>query len=186
MMQILLRWISFNLKYLGKPVWDTRESPPELLEFIKAYPAGRALDLGCGTGTNLVTLLQNGWQVTGVEYVWLAVQRARRNLQLLDLPSTVYCQSVVNIDFLMTPFDLILDIGCYHGLTQPQRVKYQLNLKRLLKTNGHFLIYAYLKSEQSTFGFGQKDLEQFKIDMHLVKKKRWNWQQRPSIFMDVV
>lgn len=168
MLTTLLRWISFNLKYLGRPVWDTHQSPPELLKFIMTHPAGRALDLGCGTGTNLVTLANHGWQVTGVEYVWLAVQKARRKLRLLNQPGYVYCHDVVDIDFLNSNFDLILDIGCYHGLTQPQRKKYQFNLKRLLRTNGHFLIYAYLKTERSNFGFGKDDLNQFNKDMHLV------------------
>lgn len=171
MLKTFLRWISFNLKYLGEPVWDTHQSPPELIKFIKTHPAGRALDMGCGTGTNIVTLAKNGWQITGVEYAWLAVQKARRKLRVYNKPGDVICRNVVDIDYLESTFDLILDIGCYHGLTQLQRAKYQFNLKRLLKPSGHFLIYAYLKSEQGSFGFGQDDLDLFKKDMHLVERQ---------------
>ena len=170
-MSSLLRWITFNLKYFGKPVWDTDESPPELLEFIKGHPAGRALDMGCGTGTNLVTLAHNGWQVTGVEYVWLAVRRARKKLKQTHLPSDIFWHNVADIDFIKDPFDFILDIGCYHGLTQVQRKKYQLNVIRLLKPEGHFMIYAYLATEHSDFGFGQDDLDYFMKDLQLVEKK---------------
>ena len=91
---------------------------------------------------------------------------------------------MVDIDFLNTQFDLILDIGCYHGLTQPQRMKYQLNLKRFLRTNGYFLIYAYLKTKPRNFGFGQEDLDQFKIDLQLVEKKDGiGNKDRPSSWM---
>ena len=60
------RWL-FNLWYFQRPPWDSGISPPELMEFIRSSQPGRALDLGCGTGTNIITLAKNGWQVTGVE-----------------------------------------------------------------------------------------------------------------------
>jgi hypothetical protein len=38
--------LSFNIKRLGNPRWDTQVTPPELLEFIKEKSPGRVLDLG--------------------------------------------------------------------------------------------------------------------------------------------
>ena len=39
---------------------------------------GRALDLGCGTGTNALWLTQHGWRVVGVDFASLAIESARR------------------------------------------------------------------------------------------------------------
>jgi len=64
----LLRRINFNLWYFRRPPWDRGISPPELFDFISKHPAGRAIDLGCGTATNVITLAQNGWQVTGIDF----------------------------------------------------------------------------------------------------------------------
>lgn len=39
----------------GSPPWDTNITPPELVAEVEgpqARTSGRALDLGCGTGTN--------------------------------------------------------------------------------------------------------------------------------------
>ncbi|HZD55845.1 MAG TPA: class I SAM-dependent methyltransferase, partial [Anaerolineales bacterium] len=69
----ILRRIFFNLWYYREPPWDTGISPPELLAFIESHPAGQALDLGCGTGTNVITLARNGWQVTGVDFAPRAI-----------------------------------------------------------------------------------------------------------------
>ncbi len=76
-------WISFNFCYLGKPAWDTRTSPPELLEFINHHVAGKALDLGCGTGTDMPTLVQSGWEVCGMDDIWLAVYNLINDNHLL-------------------------------------------------------------------------------------------------------
>ncbi|MDK1118669.1 MAG: methyltransferase domain-containing protein [Anaerolineae bacterium] len=70
----MFRNLFFKLIYYFKPPWDTGISPPELFDFIKNNPAGAAIDLGCGTGTNLIRLAQAGWDVTGVDFVARAIK----------------------------------------------------------------------------------------------------------------
>src|SRR5512135_1027524 len=77
----LIRRINFNIWYFGRPPWDSGISPPELLNFISNRPAGRAIDIGCGTGTNVVTLAQHGWVVTGIDFVPRAIQLAKRKAE---------------------------------------------------------------------------------------------------------
>ena len=89
----MFRRIYFNLLYLfTRPPWDTGVSPPELYDFIENHEPGRAIDIGCGTGTNVITLAQAGWQVTGVDFApasgrnyWYAM---RQTCAGLAVPST--------------------------------------------------------------------------------------------------
>jgi len=141
-----LHWLYFNLAYLGRPRWDTRQSPPELMEFIQSRPAGRALDLGCGTGTNLLSLAENGWQVFGFDYSPLAVSIANRRLHLAHLPGIVRVADVSNLPANQGTFDLILDIGCFHNLSVTGKIAYIHQAERLLKDDGTWLLYAHLQS----------------------------------------
>lgn len=44
------------------------------------------------------------------------------------------------------PFDLVIDVGCLHGLTADQRPGYATNLIRLTRPGATFLLYAFLPS----------------------------------------
>lgn len=159
----LTRWLAFNLWYLRQPPWDTGISPPELMAFIQSHPSGRALDLGCGSGTNLLTLAEAGWQVMGIDLSLLAVWRARQRLRRENMKGQVLNGSVTNLSHVSPPFDLILDIGCYHGLPQEDRVRYRQNLLDYLASSGTFLLYAHLKQEEQhqMTGISRKEMETF-------------------------
>ena len=77
-----LRRLFFNIWYYQSgifqtPPWDTGISPPELINYLESHTPGLALDLGCGTGTNVITMAEYGWQVTGVDFVRRAISKAR-------------------------------------------------------------------------------------------------------------
>lgn len=139
----LFRWFRYNLMYLGKPPWDTGETPPELYNFIQQHPPGHAIDLGCGTGTNLLALGQAGWLVTGVDFAIQAVAKARRKLADAGIHGEVRSGDVSRLDVVQGDYDLVLDIGCYHGLSGSMRASYRKNLDVILKPGGSFLLYAH-------------------------------------------
>jgi SAM-dependent methyltransferase len=159
--QRIARWLRYNAMYLGKPPWDTGETPPEVNEFIRQHPPGRAIDLGCGTGTNLLTLGQAGWLVTGVDFAIQAVAKARRKLEEAGIPGEVRSGDVSRYETVRGAYDLALDIGCYHGLSTSMRGSYRANLCRILKPGGWYLLYAHWKQagDKGTIGITQSDFE---------------------------
>lgn len=141
-----LRRIHFALLYLSKPPWDTGVSPPELLDFIAQHPPGRALDLGCGTGTNALTLARAGWQVTGVDFIPRAIRAAKRKAQSAGLQVEFLVADVTRLPPFPSPFDLVLDIGCFHSLGERKR-DYLSRLETLLAASGVWLMYGFFASD---------------------------------------
>jgi SAM-dependent methyltransferase len=129
--------------YLFRPPWDTGIPAPELVRAAAGRPAGRALDLGCGTGTNLLYLAERGWQVAGVDFVPAALRRARRKLR--GRPATLLRGDVTRLAELPLPgpFDLALDMGCFHSLSAEGRQRYAQGLAGWLAPGAVYLLYAW-------------------------------------------
>jgi 2-polyprenyl-3-methyl-5-hydroxy-6-metoxy-1,4-benzoquinol methylase len=148
--------LRFDLAYLFRPRWDTGISPPELLDYLATHPAGRAVDLGCGSGTNLVTLARNGWQVTGVDLSTRAVRLAKQKTQRAGIAAVILVGDLSEHMKPLGPFDLALDIGCFHAIAR--RGQYLDNLVSMLRGGGHWLMYGFVRTGSLRFGLEAADL----------------------------
>ena len=179
-----LRRLFFNLWYLFKPPWDTGVSPPELMEFIGSHPAGRALDLGCGTGTNVITLAQHGWETTGVDFAGRAVRAARRKARQAEVDVDLRVGDVTKEGALAGPYDLVLDMGCFHSLPQEGRRRYAANVERLLAPEGTYMLYVFLKGEGDGPGPGVTDAELAALPFRLTARQEGDERgRRPSAWL---
>ena len=140
----MIRRLSFELRYaLGDPRWDSGISPPELLAYLERTPPGRAVDIGCGTGTNAVTMAQRGWQVLGIDFSYLAIKRARQRARHAGVEVVFRRADIARLK-LDGPFDLVLDIGCFHSLTESDRERHIAMISDALRPGGTFLLYSFL------------------------------------------
>jgi SAM-dependent methyltransferase len=180
-----LRKIYFNLLYFRDPPWDTQISPPELLEFIAQNPPGRALDLGCGTGTNVITLAENGWNVTGVDYIQRAIRAAKKKIRQAGVPAQVIVGDVTKLEGIKGPFDLVLDIGCFHGLSEGEQSAYLGNLERLTIPGSSYLMYGFFReSDDRGPGMIESDLDAFMPSFDLLKRQEGTDRgQRRSVWL---
>lgn len=168
-----IRRLFFLWWYYRKPPWDTYQTPPELYRFIRDNPPGRALDLGCGTGTNVITLAQNGWQVTGVDFIPKPIRQARRRACRAGLQAQFHVADVTRMDGFSGAYDLILDIGCYQSLDLRGMAAYRTNIQRLLAPGGSFLIYLFFRTKDGLTGSGatEGNLTPFLDFMDLVERQ---------------
>ena len=119
--------ILYRLTYrLGKPRWDTGAPQPELEQLAQGRAPGRALDLGCGTGTDVVYLAGHGWEATGIDFAPEAVAAAKKKAADAGVRAAfVHGDASRLADAgVQGPFDLLLDIGCYHTIAASRRDAY--------------------------------------------------------------
>ncbi len=178
----LIRQIIFNLWYYHHPPWESGIVAPEVEAFIRTHPAGRALDLGCGTGTSSLALARAGWQVTGVDFAPRAIHMARRKAKAANLDVDFRVGDVLQIKGVSSDFNLVLDIGCFHGLGITDKAAYLHNLNRLLAPDGIWLMYGFFKPDARPGpGLLPIDLELIELHLRLTERKDgWDKKNRPS------
>jgi len=171
--QTLFRRFLFHYWYFGKPPWDTGVSPPELFEFIQNHEPGRAIDIGCGTGTNVITLAQAGWRVTGVDFAPRAIKIAQQKLKRSGMQANVQVADATNLREIVGPFDLALDLGCFHGISREGRAKYLDQLQRVLAPNGFWLLYAFLSpgTPRSGHGLDEPEIDLISSQLTLISRR---------------
>lgn len=177
------RRLQFHFWYFRQPPWDSGISPPELLEFINTHPASRAIDIGCGTGTNVIALANSGWQVTGVDFAPRAVQIARQKLKRLGVQAELSVNDATKMIGIEGPFDLALDIGCFHGIPQGDKTKYLDQLERILALNGFWLMYGFFRPGPHHAGPGlvEADIDQISSRLTLLSRRDgFDKRERPS------
>lgn len=120
--------------------WHRDEPDPFLVDVIKKRnKPGRALDLGCGTGSFSVYLAKQGYDVTGLDLFPRALEmgRERAKSEGVDV-------NWVQADlFTWRPpqkFDFILDSGCLHSLVGGNLKRYKEQLLSWLAPGGDFVL----------------------------------------------
>jgi SAM-dependent methyltransferase len=134
-----LRW--YQLVYrpayrLGLIVWQRASPPADLVALIEGparLETGRALDIGCGTGTDTVYLATHGWQVTGVDMVRQALTTARRKATAAGVAPRFVEGDVTRLHDLAVGdgYTLLLDFGCFHTLPEDRRPAYVTSVSRV-------------------------------------------------------
>ena len=123
--------------------------PPDdlvaLVEGPSALPAGRALDLGCGTGTDAIYLATHGWDVTGVDAVPKALATARRDASAAGVAPRLVQGDVTRLHDLGVGdgYALMLDFGCFHTLPEDRRPAYVAGVSEAAAPGATLLLYGF-------------------------------------------
>lgn len=139
----------FWLAYVaGFTPWDSGVPPPELVEVIEGarrLPLGRALDLGCGTGTTTLYMARHSWDATGVDFVPRAISRARAKTPSGGISVTFLVGDVTQLHKLpiQPGFDLLFDQGCFHSLPESSQPAYAREITRKARSGATYLLYAF-------------------------------------------
>jgi SAM-dependent methyltransferase len=134
---------------LGFVPWDGHPLPTSLRDLVEgenALATRTALDIGCGTGDNSIYLAKHGWQVTGVDFVAKAVDKARAKASAnkLDIRFAQGDATRLGSAGVGANFDLIVDNGCLHGMSPEDRDAYVREVTAVAAPSARLLLVEFL------------------------------------------
>lgn len=152
-MRLLDRWDS---RYRGssRPPWDKGFASNHLKAAVKDghVKPGRAVVLGCGTGTNAVYLAKKGFDVTAIDIAPTALNLAEQKAKKASVKVRWLLADVLAPPADLAPFDFIFDRGCYHGVRRANARGYVKAAKQLSKRGTQVLIIAGNANEERHYG----------------------------------
>ena len=188
--RLALAFYRFTYRH-GRPRWDSVEPHREFERLVIGRRPGRALDLGCGTGTDALYLAQHGWDVVGVDFVPEAIETARKRAVDAGISPRFVVGDVTQLRQagVEGPFDLIMDTGCYHGIAEGLRDAYAAEVAAAAGPGADFYV-AGISDPPATWrvlgarGVSADDLRRhFGADFDLVDEQRTGGRGRVAHFV---
>jgi SAM-dependent methyltransferase len=183
------QWM-YDLMYrFSKPNWERDVVPPQVAALVEEHGGqGRALDLGCGTGTHSIYLAQHGFTVVGVDFSPKAIGLARDKARQAGAAVDFQIGDVTRLEFLLEPFGVVLDMGCFYVLDAAGRVRYAGHLARLTRSGSTFLLWAFDPSSHRGIAVTQQEVQQcfaphfvvsrIEHDLFHQRASTWYWLNR--------
>jgi SAM-dependent methyltransferase len=109
----------WDVQYRAGPLaWETGRPSAELAHVLTEWAIRpcRAIELGCGTGTNAVWLASRGFDVTAVDLSCLAIRRAIRRAASAGVGVHFRIGDLRGWQDFEGPFEFFYDGGCYHAV----------------------------------------------------------------------
>lgn len=148
--------MNYRLAYaIGFHPWEDAEHEPAFVATIRELigqdererqpPYGPALDLGTGSGIWAVELARRGWQVTGIDIVPRALQRAEERVREAGADVRFVEGDVTRLSDagVGSGFRLLLDTGTYHGLDAAQRLAMARGIDAVAAADATVLLLAW-------------------------------------------
>ena len=134
--------------------WDRqyaeRQTKQDAALFLRAIfesqhwdvPAGRALDIACGSGRNALFLAEKGLEITGVDISAVALALAEQRAQQKSLSILWRQADLENYTIEAAAYDLIVNIDYLQRSLLPA-------MKAALKTGGYIIFDTYLIDQEA-------------------------------------
>ncbi len=119
--------------------WAHDEPTLFLAEICRRRKPGRALDIGCGAGTDSVFLAQQGWDVTSLDFVPKALEFTQQRAAHAGVAVTAV---EADITQWQPPhaYDLVLDHGLLHNMDPVRYANYREVVMQAVGDAGEFVL----------------------------------------------
>ncbi len=133
----------FNLRYeTGDLPWDIKRPDFNLKNMVKSRPVEpcKALDIGCGTGDNVIWLVREGFEASGIDMSSKAIEMAKDKAVKADVEADFRTMDFLGGKLPANTFGFVFDRGCFHTFDEKEdRKVFAENVHGLLMEDGLWL-----------------------------------------------
>lgn len=121
--------------------WGNQWTEP-FLGAIAKLPVQRVLDLGCGTGNDVLRVAKAGYEVVGIDLSEEAIKLA--NKKASDISNVVFQVADISqrLDFPSDHFDAVMSNVAFHRFSDSVTRSLIEEVKRVLKARGFFFFHV--------------------------------------------
>ncbi|HWW03132.1 MAG TPA: methyltransferase domain-containing protein [Candidatus Acidoferrum sp.] len=163
--------------------WEKGAPSPGLVDFLAAHPElarGTVCVPGCGTGHDVLTWAQAGFQTFGFDIAPSAVQLSRERAQAAKVEAQFQIADFLGTDppFL---FDWIFEHTLFCAIQPIERDEYVRAVLCWLKPNGQYLAVNYLIPDEDgpPFGTTREELVR-RFSPHFKLREEWVPRSYPN------
>lgn len=146
------------------PPWDIGKPQDVLVAvFDEISIAGSVLDLGCGTGENVLELARRGLDAWGLDSTPAAVAAAEKKRDARGLTAKFVLGDALDLAPLGRTFDTVLDCGLFHVIAEDERRRYLQELAHVLRPGGRHLMLGFATNNTGLGprGYSQEELRAY-------------------------
>jgi SAM-dependent methyltransferase len=142
---------TFETMYAGQAPWDIGRPQKSFVD-VADQITGIVLDAGCGTGDTALFLAGRGCKVTGLDFLEVPIQRAKRKAEERGVQATFLVKDALTLTAFAERFDNAIDSGLFHVFSDDDRKRYVAGLATVLKPGGRLFLLCFSDEEPGTQG----------------------------------
>ena len=152
----------FESAYLGTPPWDIGRPQPAIMRLAQAGQiTGSVLDVGCGTGENVLYLAELGFAAMGVDGAPTAISKARAKAKQRGVTAQFEVADALSLSMPNRQFDSVIDTGLFHVFSDEERDRFRDSLARVVRRGGTYFLMCF--SDQQPGDWGPRRVTQAEI-----------------------
>ncbi len=142
---------TFESAYAGQAPWDIGKPQKPFIDVADRI-AGTVLDAGCGTGDTALFLAGRGCKVTGIDFLDVPIQRAKRKAAERGVQAAFLVKDALTLKDWTERFDNVIDSGLFHVFSDEDRRRYVEGLATVLKPGGRLFLLCFSDEEPGAQG----------------------------------
>ena len=173
----------FEQMYQSQAPWDTGRPQPDIIKLAEAGQIrGSVLDVGCGTGENVLYLASRGHECWGIDFVPVVIERAKAKATQRGIDAHFVVGNALELGKLGRQFETVIDCGLFHTFSDEERLTFVRSLTEVLSADG--LLYLLCFSDEQPGTLGPRRISQQEI--RDVFHDGWNVKQiEPTHFESI-